>query len=175
MPRLVRGIHVFLGGKRKTWMRGTSPRMTARESLGQREAQPDSSSRTAVGQAPGDDDRGRVKRCMPRPRSAALELRDEEDLRAGFHGLVVADVLVDLAVDGDGGLVLEVVAEPVIETVELFEDAAEVLGLDRELLDALRVAPAQAAREHHARGCHHRVTPSDQAPPAPSAATSAAP
>jgi hypothetical protein len=39
----------------------------------------------------------------------ALNLRDEEHLGAGFYGLEIAD-LVELAIDGDGGFLLQVFA-----------------------------------------------------------------
>src|SRR5262249_13774088 len=106
---------------------------------------------------------------------SAFQLRDEKNLGARSHGLVVADILVDLAVDGDRGLVLQVVAESRLEPVDFLEDAAKVLGLDRELLDAAGIAPTQATREHYARGSRHAAMPRRRSPPIPCAATSGAP
>src|SRR5438105_4324248 len=73
--------------------------------------------------------------------SAAFELGDEEDFRAGLERLEVAD-LVDLAVDGDGGLLLEVLAQAGIEPVHFLDDAAQRLRRDGELPHPAGVAPA---------------------------------
>jgi len=51
---------------------------------------------------------------------------------------------VDLAVDRDGGLFFEVVAEPRVELVHLADHAAQVFGLDLKLAHAAGIAPAEA-------------------------------
>src|SRR5271154_1506706 len=84
--------------------------------------------------------------------SAAFELGDEEDLAALADHLVIADLVVDLAVDRDGGLLLEVLAEAGKPPVHFLDPVAQGLGLDRELPHAAGIAPAEAARQNDTRG-----------------------
>src|SRR5262245_43712389 len=84
-------------------------------------------------------------------RLSALDLRDEEDFAALAERLQIAD-LVDLAVDGDGGLFFEMRAEARIELVERLDDAAQVSRRDLEFAHAAGVAAAEPARQGHPRG-----------------------
>src|SRR4051812_7742620 len=68
----------------------------------------------------------------------ALDLRDEEHLGARRDRLEVAG-LVDRAVDRDGGLLLQVLAQTGEQPVHLPDNAAEVLRLDLELRHAAGV------------------------------------
>jgi hypothetical protein len=82
---------------------------------------------------------------------------------------------VDLAVDGDGGFLFEVMAEPRIEFVHFLDDAAQVPGLDSELAHAAGVAPAEAGGEDNRpvivlpllRPYPHPPSPSGLGPPSP--------
>src|SRR5579859_2550899 len=67
-------------------------------------------------------------------RSAAADLGDQEDLAGGGEGCEEG-VLVDLAVDGDGHLPLDVLAEPGVAAVELTDRLAHRAGVDLELGD----------------------------------------
>src|SRR5437762_11262304 len=62
----------------------------------------------------------------------AFELRDEEDLAALADLLEIAGLVVDLAVDRDGGLLFKVLAKPRIELVERLDHVAQALRLDRK-------------------------------------------
>src|SRR5262245_15015918 len=70
MPGLVPGIHVFLAA-RKTWMRGTSPRMTKAESFRQEELLAD----TIAGLI-GDARHAAIGASSPIPAAAALLARE---------------------------------------------------------------------------------------------------
>src|SRR6266704_6282752 len=90
--------------------------------------------------------------------SAAFELRAETDLAALADRLEVGD-LVDLAVDRDGGLLFQVLAEAGLAPVHFLDHIAQGLGLARELPHAAGVFPAEAARQDDACGSNgHRVT-----------------
>src|ERR1700683_3848907 len=64
--------------------------------------------------------------------SAAFELGDEEHLAALTQLLEVSGGVVDRTIDRDGGLLLEVVAEPRIHLVERLDDVAQGARLDFE-------------------------------------------
>src|SRR5512133_2729069 len=81
----------------------------------------------------------------------ALDLRNEIDLAARPQRVVVADFM-DLAVDGDAGRLLQMLAEAGIARVQRPDDIARALRLDLELLHAAGVAAAEAADEHDACG-----------------------
>src|SRR5580658_687449 len=82
----------------------------------------------------------------------AFELGDEEDLAALMQLLVIAGLIVEFAVDGDRGLLLEMLAEPRIHLVEGLDDAAQGLCLDLEFAHAAGVAAAEPARQSDPRG-----------------------
>src|SRR5436305_1549445 len=91
-------------------------------------------------------------------RLAAFELWDKEDFAARADPLKIARGVVDLAVDRDGGLLLEVLAEPGIELVERLDDVAKALRLDVEFALAGGVAPAEPARQDDLRDPHCRFS-----------------
>src|SRR5579863_718857 len=64
--------------------------------------------------------------------SAAFELGDEENLAARPHRLEIGGLVMDRAVDRDGGFFDEMLAEPGIEPVERLQDVAHRLRLDVE-------------------------------------------
>src|SRR5215472_4950287 len=75
------------------------------------------------------------RRLTPDPTQAscrrfltALDLRNEEHLRPGRDRLEIAG-LVDRPVDRDGGLLLQVLAQPRKQPVHLADDPAQVLRL----------------------------------------------
>src|SRR5712692_5368528 len=85
------------------------------------------------------------------PELPAFELGDEEDLAAFADRLEIGG-LVDRAVDRDGGFFDEVLAEAGVEAVHFLDDAAQVLGLDREFAHTAGVAAAEPGRELNPRG-----------------------
>jgi len=91
-----------------------------------------------------------------RERSPPFEFGDEEDFAAFADRLEIGG-LVDGAVDGDGGFFFEALAEAGVEAVHCFDDAAQVLGLDREFAHAAGVAAAEPGCELNPRG--HRPRP----------------
>src|SRR5215472_2583404 len=86
--------------------------------------------------------------------SAAFQLGDEEDLAALAQLLEVPGLVVDLAVDRDGRLRFEMLAEPGIHLIERLDDVAQALRLDLELPPAAGIAAAEAARERYLCGRH---------------------
>jgi hypothetical protein len=102
----------------------------------------------------------------------SLEFGDEEDF-ATFADRLEVGGLVDCAVDRDGGFFDEMLAEAGVEAVHFLDDAAQVLGLDRELALAAGVAAAEPAGERNPRGHYnaslwlypHRPSPSGLVPP----------
>jgi hypothetical protein len=59
---------------------------------------------------------------------------------------------VDLAVDRDGGFLLEVVAEAGLEFIHFSNGVAQVFGIDSEFAHSTGVAPAEAGGEDNPRG-----------------------
>src|ERR1700733_881930 len=100
----------------------------------------------------------------------ALNLRNEENLRARRHRLEIAG-LVQLAVDRDRGFLLQVLPQPRIQLIHRLQHTAEVLRFHLELPHTTGVA-AREARGEHDPG-YHISQPTTQ--PAAVAATSAAP
>src|SRR5712691_1637636 len=84
--------------------------------------------------------------------SAAFELGDEEDLAAPADFLEVGRLIVDRAVDRDGGFLDEVFAEAGVAAIELLEHVAHRRRFDVELPHAAGVAPAETARQRDVSG-----------------------
>ena len=66
--------------------------------------------------------------------------------------LEIAGLVVDLAVDRDGGFRFEMLAETGIQPVQCLDHVAQAFRLDLEFAHAAGIAAAEAARQHHPRG-----------------------
>jgi len=86
-----------------------------------------------------------------RSSSSTLKLGDEEDFAAFADRLEIGG-LVERAVDRYSGFFDEVFAEAGVEAVHFLDDAAQILGLDREFAHAAGVAAAEPAGEDNPRG-----------------------
>src|ERR1700730_16538114 len=95
---------------------------------------------------------GRYRRSeVQAPGASPFELGDEEHLATRADRLEIGG-LVERAVNGDGGLLLKVMAQAGEKLVHRLDDPAQILGLDLKFAYPAGVAAAEPGGEDNPRG-----------------------